>query len=121
MELSSSNDKMKIIIAVKNIFEEIIIFFLIGTAIAKLNIWSLVYIIYSIFLILTKKTIKKYYILYCFLITSIMIQLSLFVSNLHKNIDPNPDSIDIEIFERTFNLPWYKLCGMSSEHAFFLD
>ena len=33
-----------------------------------------------------------------------MIQLSLFVSNLHKNIDPNPDSIDIEIFERTFNL-----------------
>ena len=119
VELSSSNDKMKIIIIVKNIFEEVIIFFLIVTAIAKLNIWSLIYIIYAIYLILTKKNIKKYYVLYCFVISSIMIQLSLFVSNLQKNTDPNPDLDDIEIMKETFNLPWYKNCGMSDEHAFF--
>ena len=119
VELSSSNDKMKVIITIKNIFEELIIFFLLCTAIAKLNIWSLVYIIYAIYLILTKKTMQKYYVLYCFVISSIMIQLSLFVSNLQKNTDPNPDLIDIDIMEKTFKLPWYKLCGMTDEHAFF--
>ena len=119
VQLSSSNNKLKIIITIKNIFEEIIIFFLICTAVAKLNIWSLVYIIYAIYLILTQKTIKKYYILYCFIISSIMIQFSLFVSNLQKSTDPNPDDDDIDIMEKTFHLPWYKLCGMSDEHAFF--
>jgi hypothetical protein len=66
VKISSSNSKMKIIISIKKIFEEIIIFFLICTAVAKLNIWSIIYIIYSIYLILTLKTMRKYYILYCF-------------------------------------------------------
>ena len=64
VKLSTSNNKMKIIIILKKIFEEIIIFFFICTAVVKLNIWSTLYVLYSIYLILTTRTMKKYYILF---------------------------------------------------------
>ena len=119
VKLSSSNNKTKIIKSLKGITEELIIFFLICTAVAKLNIWSLIYVIYAIYLILTKKTMKKYYILYCFVICSIIVQLSLFVSNLQKGTDPSADKADLEIMSKTFILPWYKYYGMKDERAFF--
>ena len=59
VKLSEKNNKYKIIKGIKQIYEEIIIFLLICTAISKLNIWSFVYMIFSLFLILTKKTINK--------------------------------------------------------------
>ena len=119
VKISSSNNTMKIIISIKKVFEEIMIFFLICTAVAKLNIWSIIYIIYSIYLILTPKTMKKYYILYCFLISSIILQVSIFVSNLQKGTDPNPDD-DIKIMSNTFVLPWYEYFEIKEELAFFL-
>ena len=119
VKLSSSNNKTKIIKSLKGITEELIIFFLICTAVAKLNIWSLIYVIYAIYLILTKKTMKNYYILFCFVICSIIVQLSLFVSNLQKGTDPSADKADLEIMSKTFILPWYKYYGMKDERAFF--
>ena len=118
IKLSSTNNKMKIMIIIKKLLEEIIIFFLICTAVAKLNIWSIIYVIYSIYLILARKTMKRYYILYCFIISSIIVQVSIFVSNLQKSTDPNPDR-DIDILEKTFVLPWYEYYGMKNERAFF--
>ena len=119
VKLSSSNDKMKILKSLKKIFEEFIIFFLICTAISKLNVWSIIYVIISLYFILTQKSMKKYYYLYCFLISSIILQASIFVSNLQKNIDPSPDNVYIGIMEKTFNLPWYKKYNIKDEHAFF--
>ena len=118
VKLSSSNGATKLIIMIKKLYEEIIIFFLICSAVAKLNIWSIIYIIYSTYLILSRKTMKKYYILYCFIISSIIVQISIFISNLQKSTDPNADS-DIEIMDRTFSIPWYKNYEIKDEMAFF--
>ena len=119
VKLSSTNKKMKIIITIKRIFEEVIIFFLICTAISKLNIWSIIYVIFAIFLILTNKTMKKYYILYCFLISAIIVQVSIFVSNLQKSTDPSPDDSIITIMSDNLVLPWYKYYNIQDERAFF--
>jgi hypothetical protein len=68
VSLDSKKNKYKIIKAIKEIFEEIIIFFLLCTAIIKLNIWSFIYIIIALFLILFKKTMMRYYVIFCFTI-----------------------------------------------------
>ena len=92
----------------KKVLEEIIIFLLIGTSILKLNLWSFVYIIISIILISTPKTIQKYYYIFCFIILIFFAQLIVFISNLNKRTDPDPDMNILNILKETFNIPWYE-------------
>ena len=106
--LSKDNKKYIIAQVFKKIFEELIIFLLICTAISKLNIWSFVYMFFALFLIISEKSMMKYYFLYCFIIATILLQSILFVSNLHLQTDPNPDEEAILIMNRKFHIPWYK-------------
>ena len=108
VKLSKLNKKYIIIQIFKKIFEEIIIFLLICTAISKLNIWSFIYMLFALFLIITTKSMMKYYFLYCFLIATILLQSVLFVSNLQIYTDPNPDEEALSIMNRKFHIPWYK-------------
>ena len=62
---------------------------------------------------------KKYYILYCFLISAIIVQVSIFVSNLQKSTDPSPDDSIINIMSDNLVLPWYKYYDIQDERAFF--
>ena len=118
VKLSKSNKKYIIIQVFKNIFEEIMIFLLICTAISKLNIWSYVYIIFAIYLIYSDKSMQKYYVLYCFIISTILLQSLIFVSNLHMNTDPNPDEEAINIMNRKFHIPWYRKNNYINETNF---
>ena len=108
IKLSGTNSKFGIIKVIKKIFEEIIIFFLICTSISKMDIWSFQYIIISIILITTKKTMIKFYILYCFIISSTMLQLLTFVSNIQKSTKPFPNLDLLKELSVKFNVPWYK-------------
>ena len=108
VKLSESHNKYKIIKGFKQIYEEIIIYLLICTAIVKLNIWSFIYMLFSLFLILTKKSIKKYYFLLCFLIAAIIFQNSIFVSNIRMETDPGKSQEILDTISNTLKIPWYK-------------
>ena len=100
----------------KKVFEEIIIFLLICTSIIKLSLWSFIYIIISIILISTTKSLKKYYYTFCFIIFVVFAQLLIFISNLNSKTDPEPDSDILDIIKSTFNIPWYT---GDIKHGFF--
>ena len=107
VKLSETNNKYNIINGIKQVFEEIISFLLICTAISKLNIWSFIYMIFALFLILTKKYIKKYYFLFCFIIASIILQNIVFVSNINPKTDPLKQEDILKKIKDNLNIPWY--------------
>ena len=107
VKLSEVNNKDKIIKAVKSIYEEIIIFLLICTAISKLNIWSFIYMIFSLILILTKKSIVKYYILFCFIIVATIFQNIIFTTNIKYETDPGKSKDILNIIKNALSIPWY--------------
>ena len=119
VKLSEVNNKYKIINGIKQIYEEIIIFLLICTAISKLNIWSFIYMIFSIFLILTKKSVKKYYFLFCFFIFSIIFQNFIFVSNIRIETDPSKSEEILKIIQSVLGIPWYTKY-INDQNGFFL-
>ena len=120
VKLSSKNSKYQIIKVLKKIFEEIIIFLLICIAISKMNIWSFIYMAISLRLIITEKTMMKYYRLYCFMICSILLQSIIFVSNINKNTDPYPDEEELDLMNKKFNIPWYKKkYNLDEKYGFF--
>ena len=107
IKLSEASNKEKIIKVIKIIYEEIIIFLLICTAISKLNIWSFIYMLFSLILILTKKSIRKYYLLFCFLLVAIIFQNIIFVTNIKYETDPGKTEDILNIIKNTLNIPWY--------------
>ena len=106
--LNKSQNKYKIVRGIKKVLEEVIIFLLICTSISKLNLWSFVYIIISIYLITSTKTMRKYYYIFCFTILAVFAQLIVFISNINQNTDPIPDIRILGIISETLNIPWYK-------------
>ena len=117
IKLSNKNLKYQIIKVLKKIFEEIIIFLLICTSISKMNVWSFIYMVISLILIITEKTMIRYYRLYCYMISSLFVQSLIFVSNIQKNTDPNINrNIDqqpnpildiLKEMEKNFGIPIY--------------
>ena len=108
VKLNNKNIKYQIIKVLKKIFEEMIIFFLICTSILKMNIWSLIYMFISLFLIITEKTMMRYYRLYCFIIFSTINQTALFVSNLQENSEPYGEEYIQKYIDYNFHIPWYR-------------
>ena len=108
VSLSEKKNKYKIIKAIKAIFEEIIISLLLCNAITKINIWSFIYILISIYLISSEKTMMKYYAIFCFLIFSIFTQVNIFISNLTKETDPTPNYDILDVINSTLHIPWYE-------------
>ena len=119
VSLNTKHNKYKIIKAIKEIFEEIIIFFLLCAAIIKLNIWSFIYIIIAIYLILVKKTMMKYYVIFCFTIFATFVQLITFISNLDEGTDPTPDKDILNVINNRLNIPWFSKY-FSYKQGFFL-
>ena len=108
VSLSEKKNKYKIIKAIKEVFEEIIIVLLLCNAITKLNIWSFIYISIAIYLIKVEKTMMKFYYIFCFIIFVIFLQVIIFILNIKKEIDPSPDEDALSIINETLNLPLYK-------------
>ena len=108
VKLSNKNYKYQIIKVLKKIFEEIIIFLLICTSISKMNFYSLIYMVISIIFIMTEKRMIKFYILYCFMILSTVVQSIIFVSNIQESTDPYPDEDILREMNDRFNIPWYR-------------
>ena len=107
VKLSEGNNKNLIIKWIKGVYEEIINFLLICTAISKLNIWAFIYMIFSLYFILSQKSINKYFFLFCFLIAAIIFQNIIFVSNIKYETDPGKNESVLNIIKETLNIPWY--------------
>ena len=105
--LSSSSKKFRIIKGIKSIVEELIIFLLICTAISKLSIWSFIYLLISINLIINPKTMKTYYNVFCFIIFAVFFQCIIFLSNIQEDTDPTPDKDILIIIKERLGIPWY--------------
>ena len=102
-------DKKKLMLSIKYICEEVIILVLVIGGIIKINVWSLIYFIYVFYLIFTKKSIKKFYYFYCFLIIGIIIQILLFVTNIRQSlISEEEDEKIFELIEKHLGIPWIK-------------
>ena len=109
--LSKTSLKRNIIIFLrigKKIIEYFIIFVLICGVIIKVNIWSILYMGIVIYLLITKKNLKKFKNLFIIINISIFIQSIIFLSNLTDEINPKNDSEIIEIINDTFSIPWYE-------------
>ena len=118
--LSDRNNGTRFIWFVKKLFEEIIIFLLICMALTKLNVLSFVYLIYSAYLTKNKKTMMKFYILYCFLLVLIIIQSIIYLSNISEKTCPRPNTELLEILKNKLKIPWYKnYLDLEDSHAFF--
>ena len=116
--LPKNSTKRSIIIFLriaKKLFEYLIIFVLICGVIIKVNIWSIIYMLIVIYLLLTKKNINKFKKLFIIIIISIFVQKSIFLSNLNEETDPK------KINEISFN-PWYDnvLGNNYLKHSFVL-
>ena len=107
-KLSLANSKGKVIIFFKKFLEEVIIFLLICISLGKFNIWTFIYLIITFYLIATKRTMWKFYILFCFIYIAILIQSILYLSNLkaETSIRDFPDIF--LILKKTFHIPWYE-------------
>ena len=116
----SNNNGTKLIWFLKKIFEELIIILLICIALTKLNMLSLLYFIYFVYLTITKKTIIKFYILYCVLLILTIIQSIIYVTNLSEDTSPRPNSNILNILNNELSIPWYKnKLNIEKKYAFF--
>ena len=107
-KLSLGNSKGKVIIFFKKFIEEVIIFILICISLGKINIWTFIYLLITFYLIASKKTMWKFYILFCFMYVAILIQSFLYLSNLTEATSIR-DFTDIFItLKKKFHIPWYE-------------
>ena len=107
-ETSLKRNLITFLIIGKKIIEYLIIFILMCGVIIKVNIWSLIYMLLVLYLLLTKKNINKFNYLFRFMIISILIQSIIFLSNINKEINPEKDETIIKLINETTIFPWYE-------------
>ena len=110
--LSVGNSKDRVMRFLKKFFEELIIFLLICISLGKLSIWTFVYLQFTFFLIATKKTMWKYFMLSCFIYLSIIIQSIFFLSNISLEImnsfyDNDYYQNILSTVREELGIPWY--------------
>ena len=106
--LYEANSKEKIICFIKQIFEEIIIFLLLCTALGKLSIWTFIYLLISFYLIISQRSMWKFYIVYCFILISISIQSLIYITNINSNISQRINDDLSKLINKTFHFPLYE-------------
>ena len=106
-KLSVGNSKDKIIVFFKKFFEELIIFLLICISLGKVNIWTFIYLAITFYLIASKRTMWKFYILFCFIYIAVLIQSFLYLSNLTEDTSVRDFKEIFTILEEIFGIPWY--------------
>ena len=120
-ELSVCNIGERVIQIVKSMIEQIIIFICLCLALSKLNIWTFIYLAITIYIIFTKKTMYRFYLLYCFIFFCLSIQSIFFILNI--NSKSSLKTIDTSIYNVTYqvlNIPIYKsYFNMTEEQGFF--
>ena len=117
-QLSIGNTKNRLISLFKNLFEETIIFVLLTCSLAKLSIWTFIYLIITVYLIVTKKTMWKFFLLSVFIYFSIVCQSIFFLTNLSANIFPRDDNI-YQIISVKLGVPWAPDRTTEKEGFFF--
>ena len=104
-----NKEKKKVMISIKYIFEEIIILILIISSIVKINIWSIIFLIFIFHFTFTKKSLEKFFYFYCLDIIGIIIQIILFVTNIQKSIIPRETDEEIfKIIKEHLGIPWFQ-------------
>ena len=117
-KLSLGNSKTKVILFFKKFFEELIIFLLICISLGKINIWTFIYLIITFCLIARKRTMWKFYILFCFIYIAILIQCIFYLSNLSASTSIRDFDEIFEVLNKTFGIPWYD-DYLSYKYGFF--
>ena len=108
-QLSLSNSKDRIIRFIKKIVEELIIFISLCLALSKLNIYTFIYFLVTFILIVTKKTMFKYYLLYIFIYIGVIVQSIFFLLNIsEKTSTKTKDKTIFDVLNKTMSIPIYK-------------
>jgi hypothetical protein len=116
-KLKNRNDKLEVYFSMKRLLEEFIILFILISAIVKLNIFSVIYILIIFIFQIKNKTPKNIFILAMVLSVFLIIQYCLLISNLNSQTDPiNNKSVLIDILEKYFSIPWFKKIDFFSEN-----
>ena len=117
--LSLGNSKDRVMRFLKIFFEEVIIFLLICISLGKLSIWTFVYLIFTFYLISTKKTMWKFFVLSCFIYVTIIIQSLFFLSNLNSEITSRDYDDILQLVKIKIGFPWYQNM-LNEKFGFFL-
>jgi bacteriorhodopsin len=73
----------------------------------KINIWSIIFLIFIFHFTFTKKSLEKFFYFYCLDIIGIIIQIILFVTNIQKSIIPRETDEEIfKIIKEHLGIPW---------------
>ena len=120
-QLSACNIKERVIRFIKKLIEELIIFISLCLALSKLSIWTFIYFIVTFYIIFTKKTMFKFYLLYCFIYLGIITQSIWFIFNINIKTSPRTDDISIfDVLNKTMSIPIYKECfNMNEKEGYF--
>jgi hypothetical protein len=121
-KLSLTNSKDRILRFIKKFIEELIIFILLCLALSKANIFTFSYFFASFILIVTKKTMLKYYILYIFIFSEIVMQSLDFLLNTTVDTSPKNENKNIfDVLNKTMSIPIYKqYYNFTDNKGFFL-
>ena len=106
--LSVGNSKDRVMRFLKKLFEELIIFVLICLSLSKLSVYTFIYLVFTFYLISTKKTMYKFYVLSCCIFAVIIIQSLCFLSNINEEITKRDYDDILPLVNSTLGLPWYK-------------
>ena len=120
-QLSVCNIKERIIRFIKTFFEELIIFISLCLALSKLSIWTFIYFLVTFFIIFSKKTMFKFYLLYCFIYIGIIVQSFWFLLNINIKTSPRTDDTSIfDVLNKTMSIPIYKeYFNMDEKEGYF--
>ena len=120
-QLSLSNSKDRIIRFIKRIIEELIIFISLCLALSKLNAYTFTYFFVTFILIVTKKSMFKYYLLYVFIYIGILDQSIFFLLNINSktSFKVKNDKYIFDALNKTMSIPIYKEYFNLSETAGF--
>ena len=120
-QLSVCNIGERVIQFVKRLIEQIIIFICLCLSLSKLNIWTFVYLVITIFLIFVKKTMYRFYLLYCFIFFGLTVQSIFFILNTNsKSYIKTSDSSIYNVTSQALNIPLYKhQFDLTEEKGFF--
>jgi hypothetical protein len=94
-------------IFIKKVVEKVIILMLLLTAIIKLNILSIVYMIYALILEIKLRSVYKIYLTSIFLICMMLLQSLVFLSNINTATDPFNNYVNLYFINKYLGLPWY--------------
>ena len=115
---STNNNSTTLFVFLKKIFEELIIVLLISIALTKLNILSFIYFIFFLYLTITKKTMLKFFILYCVLFLLLIIQSIIYITNISESTSPKTNTNLFILLKDKLNIPWY-INIIDIKYAFF--